>query len=109
MTLPVTSESVDHAARNAAIASLRQLLGARLSSAAPVREQHGKDASYHPYAAPDAVAFAQSTEEVREIVIICGRHKVPLIPLGAGTGLGSYVVALRGRVCIRTSWMYQLP
>ncbi len=66
MTLPVTSESVDHAARDAAIASLRQLLGARLSSAAPIREQHGKDASYHPYAAPDAVAFAQSTEEVRE-------------------------------------------
>ncbi len=68
MTLPVTAESVDHAARDAAIASLRQLLGARLSSAAPVREQHGKDASYHPYVAPDAVAFAQSTEEVSEIV-----------------------------------------
>jgi D-lactate dehydrogenase (cytochrome) len=56
MTLPVTIESVDHAARDAAIASLRHLLGARLSSATPVREQHGKDASYHPCVAPDAVA-----------------------------------------------------
>ena len=108
MTLPVTSESVDHAARDAAIASLRQLLGARLSSAAPVREQHGQDASYHPYAAPDAVAFVQSTEEVREIVIICGRHKVPLIPFGAGTGLEGNVVALRGGVCIDISGMNQI-
>jgi D-lactate dehydrogenase (cytochrome) len=94
--------------RDAAIASLRQLLGARLSSAAPVREQHGKDASYHPYAAPDAVAFAQSTEEVREIVIICARHKVPLIPFGAGTGLEGNVVALRGGVCIDISGMNKI-
>jgi D-lactate dehydrogenase (cytochrome) len=108
MTQPVTSESVEHAARDAAIASLRQLLGARLSSAAPVREQHGKDASYHPYAAPDAVAFAQSTEEVREIVTICGLHKVPIIPFGAGTGLEGNVVALRGGVCIDISGMNQI-
>jgi hypothetical protein len=27
---------------------LHELLGNRLSIAAPVREQHGKDASYHP-------------------------------------------------------------
>ena len=87
MTLPVTAESVDHAARDTAIASLRQLLGARLSSAAPVREQHGKDASYHPCVPPNAVAFAQSTEEVSEIVKLCARHKVPIIPFGAGTGL----------------------
>jgi hypothetical protein len=44
MTLPVTAESVDPATRDAAIASLRQVLGDRLSSAASVREQHGKDA-----------------------------------------------------------------
>ena len=52
---------VDPAARDAAIASLHQLLGDRLSRAATVREQHGKDASYHPCVPPDAVAFAQST------------------------------------------------
>ena len=101
MTLPVTT--LDPAARDAAIASLRQLLGARLSSAAPVREQHGKDASYHPCVSPDAVAFAQSTEEVSEIVKICAHHKVPLIPFGAGTGLEGNVVALRGGVCIDMS------
>jgi D-lactate dehydrogenase (cytochrome) len=62
--------------RDAAIASLHQLLGERLSTAAPVREQHGKDASYHPCVPPDAVAFAHSTEEVSEIVKICAQTGV---------------------------------
>src|ERR1700682_4260489 len=108
MTLPVTAESVDHAARDAAIASLRQLLGARLSSAAPVREQHGKDASYHPCVPPDAVAFARSTEEVSEIVKLCARHRVPIIPFGTGTGMEGNVVALRGGVCIDVSRMSRI-
>src|SRR5260370_28061539 len=106
--MKVTAKSADPAAIDAVIASLRQLLGARLSSAVTVREQHGKDAFYHPYVAPDAVAFARSTEEVSEIVKICAHHKVPLIPFGAGTGMEGNVLALRGGVCIDLSGMNQI-
>jgi len=81
MSLPATVGSATPAARAAAIASLQQLLGDRLSTAASILEGHGKDASYHPCVPPDAVAFARSTEEVSETVKICARHKVPLIPL----------------------------
>ena len=108
MAVPVTVESVASAARDAAIASLRQLLGDRLSTAATVREQHGKDAYYHPCVQPDAVAFAQSTEEVSQIVKICARHKVPLIPFGSGTGLEGNIVALRGGVSLDLSQMNQI-
>jgi D-lactate dehydrogenase (cytochrome) len=108
MASSVAVESVAPASRDAAIASLQQLLGERLSTAAPVREKHGKDASYHPCVPPDAVAFAQSTEEVSEIVKICARHKVPVIPFGSGTGLEGHVVALRGGVCLDISRMIRI-
>jgi D-lactate dehydrogenase (cytochrome) len=88
---------VASAARDAAIASLSELLGDRLSTGELVRQQHGRDASYHPCVPPDAVAFAQSTEEISAIVRICARHKVPIIPFGSGSGLEGNVVALRGR------------
>jgi D-lactate dehydrogenase (cytochrome) len=75
------------AARKTAIASLSQLLGDRLSTAESVRQQHGHDASYHPCAPPDAVAFPESTEEVSEIIKVCAQHEVPIIPFGSGSGL----------------------
>jgi D-lactate dehydrogenase (cytochrome) len=108
MSLSATVGSVIPAVREAAIESLQQLLGDRLSTAASMRERHGKDASYHPCVPPDAVAFAQSTEEVSEIVKVCGRHKVPIIPFGTGTGLEGNVAALRGGVCIDISRMNRI-
>jgi D-lactate dehydrogenase (cytochrome) len=108
MDLPLTLESVAPTARDAAIASLSKLLGDRLSTTVSVRERHGKDASYHPCAPPDAVAFAESTEEVSEIVKICALHEVPIIAFGSGSGLEGHVVALRGGVTIDLSRMNQI-
>ena len=88
-----------------AIAELKALLGDRLSTAQAVLEQHGKDESYHPVMAPDAVAFAESTEEVSAIVKICAAHKVPMIPFGTGTSLEGGVAALQGGVTIDVSQM----
>ena len=84
----------------AAIGELKALLSERLSVAGAVREQHGKDESWHPAHAPDAVAFAHSTEEVSAIVKICARHKVPVIAYGAGTALEGHVAAVHGGICI---------
>jgi D-lactate dehydrogenase (cytochrome) len=108
MTPSANIEFVAAPSRDAAIGSLRQLLGDRLSTTAQVREQHGRDASYHPCVPPHAVAFVRSTEEVSEIVKICARHKVPIIPFGAGTGLEGHVVALHGGVCIDISRMNRI-
>ena len=89
-------------------AALRQRLGDRLSTSAAVCAQHGKDESYHEAHAPDAVAFAQSTEEVAEIVRLCAQHKTPIIPFGTGTSLEGHVAALKGGICIDVSQMNQV-
>src|SRR3989304_3085129 len=67
------------------VEALRPLLGERVTPSRGVREHHGKDESYYPYALPDAVVFPHSTEEVRDVVNICRLHAPPIIPFGAGT------------------------
>jgi len=100
--------TVDAKQKNPVIEDLQGLLGTRLSTSGAVREQHGRDESYHTVHAPDAVAFARSTEEVAEIVKICARHKTPVIPFGSGTSLEGQVMALHGGICIDTSQMNEI-
>src|SRR5271166_7080394 len=90
------------------LASLRELLGARLSTSAAVCAQHGKDESYHAPHSPDAVAFAHSTDEVAAIVALCAKDKTPVIPFGAGTSLEGHVAALAGGICIDLSQMNRI-
>src|SRR5947207_4374192 len=87
------------------VSELKALLGERVSTSAAVREHHGKDESYFPYALPDAVVFAKTTEEVRDVVNICRRHRVPMIPYGVGTSLEGHILAINGGVTIDLSQM----
>src|SRR3954453_6362419 len=87
------------------VAELKALLGERVSTSQAVREHHGKDESYLPYALPDVVVFAKTTEEVRDIVNICRRHRVPMIPFGVGTSLEGHILAVHGGVSIDLSQM----
>ena len=90
------------------VAELKALLGERVSTTAAVREHHGKDESYFPYAPPDAVVFLKSTEEVRDVVNICRAHRVPMIAYGVGTSLEGHILAVQGGVCIDLSQMNQV-
>ncbi|MEK9796920.1 MAG: FAD-linked oxidase C-terminal domain-containing protein [Alphaproteobacteria bacterium] len=90
---------------DATIAELKALFGDRVSTAHAVREQHGKDISYHEAHLPDAVVFAESTEEVQQLVQLCARHKTPIIPFGTGTSLEGHVTAPHGGVTIDMSKM----
>src|SRR5947208_11194184 len=87
------------------LAALRTRLGDRLSTSAAICEQHGRDESYHAPHAPDAVAFAQSTEEVAAIVGLCAQYRTPVIAFGMGTSLEGHVAALHGGICIDLSQM----
>jgi D-lactate dehydrogenase (cytochrome) len=97
----MTAPAFDTAATSSpAIAELAELLGDRLSTALPVREHHGRGEDYFKPAPPDAVCFAQSTEEVAAIVRICAAYKLPVIAFGTGTSLEGHVTAPNGGVCI---------
>lgn len=99
---PVASDAT---ARAAALAALQARFGDRISTGEAIRRQHGTDESYHPTVAPDAVFFAQSTEEVSQAVTICAAHKWPVIPFGVGTSLEGGVAALHGGLSIDLSGM----
>ncbi len=107
-TARVPSTANSRGVSESLLGELRLLLGDRLSTAPSVREQHGKDESYHAAHAPDAVAFAHSTEEVSAIVRACADCRVPVIPFGTGTSLEGHVAALHGGVCIDLSQMNRI-
>src|SRR5215472_2239623 len=90
------------------LVALRQRLGDRLSTSGAVCAQHGKDESYHAAHAPDAVAFAASTEEVAAIVRLCAEYKTPVIPFGTGTSLEGHVAALSGGISVDMTQMNRI-
>ncbi|MFZ8958180.1 MAG: FAD-binding oxidoreductase [Paracoccaceae bacterium] len=90
------------------IEALAGQFGARLATSAALREQHGHTTTWLRTQAPDAVVFVQSTEEVQDVVRLCARHHVPVIPFGAGSSLEGHVNASAGGICIDFSQMNRI-
>ena len=86
---------------------LEARFGKRLSRAESIRAHHGHDESHFPDAAPDAVVFVHSTDEVAEVVRACGEFDVPLIPFGVGSSLEGHILATRGGLCISAARLCQ--
>ena len=85
--------------------ALRVRFGDRFSTARAVCEHHGRDESPFPVTPPDAVVYAESTEDVAFAVALCRAHKVPVIPYGAGSSLEGHLLAVQGGVSIDVSRM----
>jgi len=101
----VDANPVDEKTRGAALDALKQIFGDRFTTAGAVRQQHGKDESYHTPMAPDAVVFAETEDEIVQAVTVCNRLGFPVIPFGTGTSLEGHVAAMKGGVTIDTSLM----
>ena len=74
--------------------------GDRFQTGEAIRAQHAHTTTYIPAQLPDAVVFAESAEDVREIVQIAARHKVPLIPFGTGSSLEGHINAPNGGISV---------
>ncbi len=88
--------------------ALRKVLGDRADTSPTVLAEHGKDYSSHAPHPPDAVVFPASKAEVVEVVKLCTRADVPMIPFGAGTAVEGGVLATRGGVAIDLKRMNQI-
>ncbi|MEK9775997.1 MAG: FAD-linked oxidase C-terminal domain-containing protein [Quisquiliibacterium sp.] len=88
--------------------ALRARFNERFSIAQAVRDHHGRDESPFPPTPPDAVVFAQSTEDVVDVVNLCREHKYPIIPFGAGSSLEGHILAVQGGVSVDVSQMNQV-
>ena len=84
---------------------LKQRLGEKFQTGQAVREQHAHTTSYIPLQAPDGVAFAETVEDVQDVVRVCGEHGVPVIAFGTGTSLEGHVNAPGGGISLDLSRM----
>ena len=87
------------------IAALKARFGERCSTAQAVCEQHGRDESPFEVPPPDAVVFAESTEEVAAAVALADQYEVPVIAFGTGSSLEGHLLAVQGGISIDVARM----
>ncbi len=85
--------------------ALAERFGARFSTAAGVRDHHGRDESPYAPMPPDAVVFAESTDDVAAVVVLAAAHRVPVIPYGVGSSIEGHLLAVHGGISIDLSHM----
>ncbi|MGI9371833.1 MAG: FAD-binding oxidoreductase [Hyphomicrobiales bacterium] len=91
-----------------AIAEIREFMGDKITTAQAICDQHGDDLTWNKGAPPDAVAFAQSTEDCVKIVKVCDKYEVPVIAFGTGTSLEGHFAAVKGGISVDVSEMDQI-
>ncbi|WP_414473664.1 FAD-binding oxidoreductase [Microvirga sp. M2] len=89
-------------------ADLASRFGDRVVTSAAVREQHGHTLTWVKNQPPDIVVYAQTTQDVSDIVKLCAAAGVPVIPFGTGTSLEGHINAPDGGVCIDLSLMKRI-
>jgi D-lactate dehydrogenase (cytochrome) len=106
MTTPPTPDPSAARLTPALLAALAERFGAQLSTALAQREQHGRDESaYVDVPPPEAVLFAESTQDVIDLVRFADTHAVPVIAFGAGSSLEGHLLAVQGGISLDLSRM----
>ena len=98
------------AAPDPVVADLRAALPAErllLDADAMARYLHD-EAEWAPHGRAAAVVRPQTTAEVAAVVAVCARHRRPLVPRGAGTGLSGGANAVEGCVLLSTERMAEI-
>ncbi len=67
---------------NTMITTLKAQLGEKVSTVPLALEAHGQDKSYPQVYPPLAVVFAETVQDVQEVLAWCRANKTPVIPYG---------------------------
>jgi len=59
-------------------------------------------------AMPDAVVLASNTQQVSDVIKIAAKHRIPVVPRGAGTGLSGGAVTIRGGIALQVTRMRRI-
>ncbi len=87
------------------LANLAARFGPQLQSGQAIREQHGSSESHYVAMIPDAVLFAESTDDVVALVDLCAEANVPIVPFGAGTSIEGNAAAVLGGISLNMTRM----
>ena len=88
--------------------ALQQRFGDQLATSLALREQHGRDESVYNVPPPDAVLFAESTDDVADVLKLATHYRVPVIPFGAGSSLEGHLLAVQGGISLDVNRMNQI-
>ncbi|GAC1471570.1 MAG: FAD-linked oxidase C-terminal domain-containing protein [Candidatus Dormibacteraceae bacterium] len=90
------------------VEELRQVVGREsvIDSANDLRIFE-RDASIEG-ALPDAVVLPATTEQVAGVIKVAAKHRIPVVPRGAGTGLSGGAVTIRGGIALQVTRMRRI-
>ncbi len=86
-------------------ADLAARFGNRFTASEAIRRQHGHTLTWLENQPPDAVVFAESRDDVIDLVKLCARRDAPIVPFGVGSSLEGHVNAPHGGVSLDCSRM----
>jgi glycolate oxidase len=59
-------------------------------------------------ALPDAVVLPATSDEVAAVIKVAAKHRIPVVPRGAGTGLSGGAVTIRGGIALQMTRMRRI-
>jgi glycolate oxidase len=91
------------------VEALKKVAPSRVFVGGDINEDYAHDEMpIYGSTAPEVVVEAQTTEEISEIVKLCNKYVVPLVPRGAGTGLVGGAVPIHGGVLLSITKMNKI-
>ncbi len=91
-----------------AINRITSSFGEAIKTSEGVRKEHSQCEAHFEEFLPDAVVYADSTDQVAKILKICNEELCPIVPWGTGTSLEGHALPLKGGISLNMSKMDQI-